>query len=208
MIERTLPSSESKLKIIRAIYENPDISVTGIIKSARISPNLAVKYVNELVGFGAADEVKTGGKKKTHQKRLRIKFSPIGKLLVCAIELDKKIIFLKKYEKLKPIIQQMQELFSGTDIEFCLIYGSFARLSADEYSDIDMIIVGKMSKEERDRLSEILSTAGREYSVEMESLRDFLKKAGEPLHKNIILEHVAVYGEREYVEALGRIQLK
>ena len=52
MIEKIAPGTKLKMNIIKAIYENPGINVTNLIKKVRASPNSVITYLNELEFFG------------------------------------------------------------------------------------------------------------------------------------------------------------
>ncbi len=87
-------------------------------------------------------------------------------------------------------------------IKFCLVYGSFARFVADNESDLDLWLVGEINVETKNRIREIFSTLDREYNMTIETERQFLKKINDPIHQNIIKNHVIIYGEKEFLRIL------
>ena len=82
MIEKILPSTETRLRILKIIYENPEINLTMLIKKAKTSPNIVLKYVNNLVKFKVIEEKRFGGKKKTHIRNLKANLSSDLSILV------------------------------------------------------------------------------------------------------------------------------
>lgn len=205
MIERILPNTETKLRILKVIYENPEINLTELIKKSRTSPNIVLKYVNNLTEFKIIKEKRFGGKKKTHIRNLKMNLLPsLSISLISFVEIEKRLIFLKKYKELKPFINQLVELFDE-EINFCLIYGSFARLSADKDSDLDMWIVGNLKSEIKKRISEIFSTLKREYSIKIETLDQFLKNIDNPIHQNMLKEHIIIYNEINFLKNLANV---
>lgn len=200
MIEKILPSGKAKLKIINVIYENPGTNITELIEKVKTSPNLVVSYVNHLVDFNVVAERRIGGKKKTHIRVLEPKFdSELAILIFGLIETDKKLRFYRKYRKLKPILEQVVDLFNK-DVKFALIYGSFARFSATEESDLDILVVGEMGRDMKKRMIETLVTVDREVSLKTETLPQFLKNMRKPLYQSIIKEHVILYGQYSFLK--------
>ena len=207
MIKKILPSSESKLKILNCIYENPGINITGLIKFTKCSPNLVVSYVNNLVKYGVLKERTLKGKIRPHIREIQFDLkSSTGKLILSLLEVEKRFTFLKKYSKFVSITNQLNDLFLDKNINFCLVYGSFARFSPDKDSDVDILVVGKLGEENRKRISEIFTTIDREYSIQIESIKDFFKNSKNNFHQNIIKDHIVLFGEFEFIEALSKIQ--
>jgi len=102
---------------------------------------------------------------------------------------------------LKIIFEQLYELFDE-NIKFVIVYGSYARFSATKESDLDLLIVGKLSDEKRKRLKEAFITLDIEPSIKIESLKQFKNNLNKPLYKNIIKEHIVIYGEYNFVSIL------
>jgi len=200
MIEEILPKNPAKLGILEVIMSNPGINITGIIKKTSTSPNLVIKYINTLVDANVLREERKGGKKKTHIRFLYPNLDQMGIKVFSLVEVEKRIKFLKKYPEFKPIFNQMIELFQDKNVDFALIFGSFARFVAEKDSDLDMLIINK-NKNFENELSDILITLNREYSVKVETkneFKEYLKKKS--LHQDILKNHVLIYGENTYLE--------
>lgn len=204
MIEDIFPSTKSKLKILNYIYKNPGTNITELVKGTNTSPNLVVKYVNKLVKFKVVKENTSGGEKKPHIRKISPHLdSETGKLIFTFLEIDKKHYFLKKYRKFTPITDQLENLFKESRVKFCLVYGSFARFSPTKESDVDVLIVGNLNSENRKRISEIFTTLGREYSLQIEDYKTFLKKINNSFHQNILRHHVVLWNEFEYIKTIS-----
>lgn len=207
MIEKILPNTETKLRILRTIYENPEINLTELIKKVKTSPNIVLKYVNNLTEFNILNEKRFGGKKKTHIRNLKVNLLSIYSILLFSfIEIEKKLVFLKKYKEIRPFVNQLVELFNGNEaINFCMVYGSFARLAANKESDLDILLVGNINAEMKKRISEIFSTLKREYSIKIESLDRFQKNINDPIHQNILREHIIIHNWVGFLKILSMI---
>jgi predicted nucleotidyltransferase len=200
VIEQILPCGKAKLKIISEIYENPGTNITGLINRAKTSPNLVISYVNELVDCNIITERRIGGKKKAHIRVLKPNFdSELAILVFGLIETDKKFLFFKKYKNLKPVLEQVIDLFDR-NVKFSLIYGSFARFAATKASDLDILIVGKIDKEMKKRIIETFVTIDREVSLKTEPLSQFLKNIRKPLYQSIIKEHILLHGQYSFLK--------
>ena len=62
MIQKILPNSDTKLRILKAVYKNPEINYSKLVKKSRTSPNIVLKYVNELVKSNILIEKRLGGR--------------------------------------------------------------------------------------------------------------------------------------------------
>lgn len=207
MIEKIFPGSKARLRIVKTIYENPGINIRQLIRKAKVSPNLAVKYVNILAEYGVVKENVIGGKIKAHVKEVEANLnSDLGKTLFMLVETEKKREFLKKYNNFVPIVSQIGDLLKKGNARFCLIHGSFARFSADKNSDVDILIAGKLNKREKAELSETLVTLEREYSVEIETLENFVKNTKNPFHQTILKDHVVIWNESGFIETLAGLE--
>lgn len=202
MIENIIPGTGTKLRILKIIYETRYINLSNLIKKAKTSPNLVLRYINDLIKFNILAEQKSGGKIKVHIRNLMPNFKSDGSRAVYSlVELDKKEIFFKKYTNLKIIFEQLYELFDE-NIKFVIVYGSYARFSATKESDLDLLIVGKLNDEKRKRLKEAFITMDIEPSIKIETLRQFKNNLNKPLYQNIIKEHVIMQGEYNFISIL------
>ena len=94
------------------------------------------------------------------------------------------------------------------DFGFALVYGSYSRFAATKESDIDILIVGNLGKEEVSRIREIFVTSEVEVSLKVEAFEEFISNLEKPLYQNILKEHVIIYGAVNYIETLNKILKK
>lgn len=202
MIEEIIPGNKTRLNIIKAVYENPQINLTNLIKKVKASPNLVLKYVNKLSLYKIVKEEKSGGKKKVHVRNLRANFdNETARVIYSLVEMDKKTLFLEKYKKLKPYFLELMDINKKG---FVLVYGSYARFAGSKDSDLDILIVGKLKKEEIKRIQEIFITLENELSLKIETVNHFLKNKDKPLYQNILKEHVIIYGILDFMKIADR----
>jgi predicted nucleotidyltransferase len=191
--------SSSQIKITLEIFKNPGISLRGIIEKTRLSPNFVLSYVNMLIRRGFLKEEKLE-KKRVYLRRFFINFhSKLAKSFFSLVKEEEKEIFYKKYQKLKPVLEQLSSL---SRIKFLLVYGSYARLSAEKDSDLDLLIVG--NKINKTRIREILVSLDIEVSMKVETPENFKKKINDALHKQILKENILVSGSEEVLDFLFR----
>ena len=168
MIESIIPGNKTRLNIIKNIYENPRINLTNLIKKVKASPNLVLEYINNLSSYSVIKEEKIGGKKKIHIRNLRANFdNEISQIIYSLAEIDKKFLFFKKYKQLKPYFMQLEDILKNNN-RFALVYGSYARFASTKDSDLDLLIAGKLEKDEIKRIQEIFITLENELSLKIE----------------------------------------
>ncbi len=84
--------------------------------------------------------------------------------------------------------------------ESIILYGSYAKGIADIESDIDILIIGSISKKER--LHEIFITLEAEPSIKIESLKNFRKRKNDALHQEILRHHVLLYDKGIFIQEM------
>lgn len=139
MIEKLLPLTENKLRILREIYEAEETHLLDMSRKLKIHPFSLQKTLSTL---------KIIEKKKS------------GKTIVLRIdEKNKEIIellyIIEDYKAgssgkmIAPIINNIQLFFSkNQDILTCCLFGSYARKAATKESDIDLLFVIKTGERE------------------------------------------------------------
>ncbi len=196
---------KSQIKIIEEILKEPGINLREIIRRTRLSPNYVSANVNSLVGKGIVREEQLK-KERVYLRRFYYDFeSKIAKHYFFIVEDEKKEIMISKYPFLKPIFNQIIEYFHDKKISFIILYGSYARLSAEKDSDLDILIVGNIKYKEK--IKEIFVSLPIEVSIKIESLKDFQKRAGDMLHQQIIKDHIIIYDFDDFAEFMAKFGL-
>lgn len=205
MIEKILPGNKTKLKILENIYlsASAGINLTGLINKVHASPNLVLSYINLLLEHEIIKEERLGGKKKTHIRIIKPSFeNETANDIYTLVELHRTSLFFEKYKSLKPIFLQLTELLKRYN-GFALLYGSFARLAAENDSDIDIVIVSNLQREDIAKIREIFITQNNELSLKVETLNKFISNNDKPLYQNILREHIVIYGAHEFIKILS-----
>ncbi len=195
--------NSSQRKIINIIFKNPGINLRGIIEATKLSPNYVLEYVNYLTNKKILKEERLDRKGRVYLRRFFLDFhSELTKSLYLLVKEEEKEEFFSKYKSLRPIFEQIIE--EVKEIDFLIVYGSYARLSAEKNSDIDILIVGKFKN--KDRIKELLVNFDAEPSIKVESLEDFKKMMHENLHKNIMREGIVIYDSGKFINMISKQQ--
>ena len=204
MIEKIIPGNKIKLRIVREIYENRGINITSLIKKTRGSPNFVLKYINELSENNIIKEERKEKKKKIHVRNLEADFdNELARIIYSIVELEKKDLFLEKYKSISNYFLELEESLKEG---FVLIYGSYARFAVTKDSDIDILIVGNLKKEDVNRIKEIFVTFDKEVSLKIETFENFIKNIEKPLYQNILKEHIVAVGVEEFIKTINKIK--
>lgn len=195
--------NKSQIKVIEIVFKNPGINLREIIARTKLSPNYVSDYVNKLVERSIFKEEKLE-KKRVYLRRFYFNFdsSLAGNLFVLVKE-DEKEEFFKEYPSLKPIFSQFINEINKMD--FLLVYGSYSRLAAEKDSDIDILIVGDIKNNQKIR--EILVSLNIETSIKIETLSEFKKKVNDPLHQQILKDHVVIYDSGRFINILSKLKV-
>ncbi|MBI2631648.1 nucleotidyltransferase domain-containing protein [Candidatus Pacearchaeota archaeon] len=193
--------NKSQKKIIEKILREPGINVREIIRKTSLSPNYVLACVNYLKERGILKEEQLKKGKRVYLRRFYFNFNlNIGKNYFSIIEDEKKEEFFLKYPSLKSVLKHFVEELSQKKINFILIFGSYARFTAEKESDIDILIVGDIK--EKENIREVFVSLPIEVSIKVESLKDFKKRLKDILHQQIINDHILLYDCGDFVNLL------
>ncbi|MBU2522816.1 MAG: winged helix-turn-helix transcriptional regulator [Nanoarchaeota archaeon] len=190
--------NNSQIKIIEEIFKNPGINLTGIIEKTRLSPNYVSNYANLLSSKNIIKEERLE-KKRVYLRRFYLNFnSNLAKNLFMLVKDERKEMLFKKYPQLR---QSLEHVCSEIrEMDFFLIYGSYARLAAEKESDLDILVVGNIKNNERIR--EMMVSLDMEISIKIETLGNFKKRINDALHRQIIKENVLICDSGKFIEVL------
>jgi predicted nucleotidyltransferase len=188
--------------VLRKIYENPGINISELVKETRTAPNIIYKHINDLKNSEVIKEVEIG---KNRMKKIYPNLkSENGKLVFSLIEAQKREDFFVKYKSLKgPFIQLLQNL--PNNVVCILVFGSYARFSAEKESDLDLLFITTNNKTEKIEriLEESFVTFGK-VSARVITIDEFTKsKDTDTLLKQIIKEHICVFNACKFVELIS-----
>lgn len=168
MLER-LFTSRTRVKLLEACILNPDkkFYLRELARKISANPTYAKEELDNLVELGLISFEKKGNLSLYAAK----KNSPIFE--------DLKNIFLKT-ECVGALLKEKIENYSG--IKFAVIYGSFAKGTQRETSDIDVLIVGEIKEKD---LLEIVrkfeNKTGRELNYVLWAENELRKKVKEKI---------------------------
>lgn len=115
--------------------------------------------------------------------------------LIISLEIMKKIKFLEKHRKIANIFRK--------DSRIVGIFGSYAKGIEKKDSDIDVFIVGKIQREDYNKKGEAFDL---NISIKYFSEKEFktLVKKKNNLCKEIIADHILIFGAERFIEIIWR----
>ncbi len=166
MINGLSPLTKNKLEILKYIYEKKETHLLDIAKNLKIHPFSLQKTLKSLKSI--LEEKKTG----------RTIVLKIDKNIKDYFEL---IYIIEDYKLkngsriLKLLVKSLKEFFSkDKNVLACVLFGSFARGSFTEESDIDLLFVVKSKvKQIEERCSQLSTLLGREINPLVMNEREF-----------------------------------
>jgi predicted nucleotidyltransferase len=196
------PITKSRYKVLRKIYENPGINISELVRETRAAPNIIHKHINDLKNSEVIKEVEIG---KNRMKKIYPNLkSENGRLVFSLIEAQKKEDFFVKYKSLKgPFIQLLQNL--PNNVVCILVFGSYARFSAEKESDLDLLFITTNKEIERIErvLEEAFVTFGK-VSPRVITIDEFIKnKNTDTLLNQIVKEHVCIFNTWKFLELIS-----
>jgi predicted nucleotidyltransferase len=117
------------------------------------------------------------------------KSNPFVKDIVKLIEINKRIMFFREYNKLNELFLEIEKRGSG----LIIIFGSYAKFSSTKSSDLDLFVIGKMSE-----LNDLENLYNIKINVVNSSKDKF--KLNEMFIQEIINNHIILKGIEEYIE--------
>ena len=202
MINKILPLTGNKLRILKEIYEKKEIHLLKISRNLKIHPYSVQKTLKSLK-FMLEDK-----------KRGKTFVLSINKRINDYFE----IIYLIEYFKLETknrdliiLIKNLQEFFSSDEnILSCVLFGSYARESHSEKSDIDILFVVKSKdKEISNKCKNLSSLLSKEINPIIINEKEFLValKTKEPMIATILepSQRLLIIGKEYFIKNTLRI---
>lgn len=167
---------------------NKEYYIREVEKILGISSRTALKTLAKLERQKIL-EAKTKGKIKLYS----IKETIESREYFVLAEQYKKIFFLEKNQLVKEVIEKIEEFTKG----IVIIFGSYAKGSAKQESDLDVFIVGKY---EEKKIRTIGKTYGIDINIKSYPRKIFEKKRETDIFlKEIQQYHVLIKGIEEFV---------
>lgn len=119
------------------------------------------------------------------------KFNSNIKEIIRLIEIQRKIEFLNKYKRFRELFDKIDERTKG----ILIIFGSYADYSANEKSDLDMSIIGKIKD-----IKDLEQLYNIKINIIKINEKDFDKE--DTIIKEIIKKHIILKGEDEFIRLI------
>ncbi|MFH1544903.1 MAG: nucleotidyltransferase domain-containing protein [archaeon] len=174
------------IKAIQVLTSSPrtSFSVRGLAKKAALSPGAARISLDYMHKKGIVSLKVIG---KTYQYKADLE-NPLCRQWKTLFNLDK-IIDSKLIEQTVKKIPQIISI---------LLYGSFAKGTNDEKSDIDLLVI---SSQKNKADFDFAKKLGKEVNISIFSLPEWKKKAitDKVFYENVIYDSIALFGEKPVV---------
>ncbi len=196
------PIARAKYKIIKSIYENPNIKISELLRINKISQKSGYFYINELLNANIISQ-----KIEKPLRLLKPEFSNTGKIIFSLVEEEKKLYFFEKHKELKgPFFQFEKEISSS--ISCALIFGSFSRSSENKGSDLDIMIIAEKqeSKKIERAVENCFITLKNKPSIRLvtkDNFIDSLEKEDE-FAKQILKDHIIIINSLGWINLISK----
>ncbi len=183
-----IPLSENQLRILdlftRGFDKEHYVREVGVL--LKIGPRTAQLNLENLEKLGVLESV-TKGKIKNY----KLRNNSIAKEYLKLTEIFKNIRFLEKDDKIREIIIKISPFVKGIGI----LFGSFAKGTQKDDSDLDVFVIGEYNRKEIDKISELynIKISVKNYSKEL-----FLKES-DFLIKEILNNHIVFQNVEEFI---------
>lgn len=172
---------------------NKEFYIREVEKLLGVSSRTALVTLDKLEKRGIL-ESKTRGKIKVYT----IKKSGISKEYFIFTEQYKKIHFLEKHHLIKEILEKLDDVFEGVVV----LFGSHAKGTQREDSDLDLFIVGKHDEKK-------IKAVGRKYGIEINiksyPMNIFEKEISEDiLLKEVAENHILINDAEGFVKRIAK----
>ncbi len=194
-------ATDNKLRII-SLYKSNYLAKYYVREMAKLTKKSHVTLLPHL--------------KSLAQDKILIQKS-VGKNKVCSLNLDNTIVknYLLLSETIR-VITRLEEIFLLKKITaeifklnlegIIVLFGSYAKKTFKEDSDIDIFYIGKLEEKEIQEIKKIGKTYGKTINVKKSALNNFESgiRKKEPLIKEIIENHVILQNPEKFIDALWR----
>jgi predicted nucleotidyltransferase len=167
MIEKLLPLTKNKLEILNLIYSKGETHMLDMAKELKIHPFSLQKTLKSLEPFIL--QKKAG---RTILLSLDHNVSSFNELLLILEDFKLRT----NSNKVNSLIKQLHNLFNYDNVIICALFGSYARLSFNENSDIDiLLVVKKRDSGLKERISQFSALMQKDVSPLIMQEQSFIK---------------------------------
>lgn len=200
MIKQLMPLTRNKMEILTVIYEKSETHLLDISKHLNLHPYSVQKTLARLKPF--LKSRKAGRTNIISIDETNQNYPELASLIE-----DYRLT--TKSSIVNSITRHLANLFSGDNTLACCLFGSYARMSFSEESDIDVLLVVKKKESAlRQKISQLSSVLGREVSPLVLSQNEFEKalKGKEPAIMSLERpqQRLIVKGTRYFLDAMSK----
>src|SRR3989344_3827592 len=102
------PLLKAKYNLLYHLYQKREMSISHLLKGARLSPRVGYAYLKDLIRAGIVSETKTGEKPSVRLLRPNLA-SESGQLFFALLEEEKKNEFFEQYPSFYSPLHQFNE---------------------------------------------------------------------------------------------------
>ncbi len=165
-----------------------DYYIRQVEKLLNISPRTAQLILENLENKGVV-ESKIKGKIKVY----KLKRNNTAQRYMVFAEQYKELVFLENFPLIKEIIDKISPFINGIGI----IFGSYAKGTADKHSDLDIFIAGEYDKGYTKKISK---TYGIDISIKCYPLKFFKKNLdNDILLKEVLKNHIVFLNIEQFI---------
>lgn len=179
----------NKFKILGEFSADYNKRIYGrnVAKKLKMNQKTVANILNELEKEHILKFTQEGKNKYYYLNR----FYHYTKETIKLIETQRKVNFLEKYKRLKELFSKLEEKAERT----LIIFGSYANFSANEKSDLDVFVIGKIKNVED--LEEL-------YNIKINIIKINKDKFDKNEHiiKEIIKNHIILKGTENFIDLI------
>lgn len=165
--------------------------IREVEKLIKISPRTAQLILGDLENKGIL-ESKTKGKIRAYV----LKRNGLSRRYIVFAEQYKAIAFLEKNPMINEILEKASPFIRGIGV----IFGSYAKGTADKDSDLDIFVAGEYDKE---GVKKVSGTYSIDMSVKCYPLKTFEKNiANDVLIKEVLKNHIAFLNAEQFIRTV------
>ncbi len=179
--------NKNSIKILKEFSTDYNKRIYGRVIARKLKMNQ--KTVSNILNNLEKEDILKFSQEGKNKYYFLNKFNPNIKEIVKLIEIEKKIEFIGKNNKLKGLFSKLEEKAQG----ILVVFGSYANYTNNKKSDLDIFIMGKISN---------IDDLGELYNTKINIIKSEKEKFNREEHiiKEIIKNHIVLKGVEEFIE--------